>query len=284
VIKDGITIKPDEADKGRDISVDKGQTIICDIYAAMAALSEDQLKNTSDYCHLNYVSSLSTGLVHFNPKDIALHGLTSMIKVVAQMKNLRRGHTSQGEIKKIEIDQTYEGYANFMAPGRMQMIASDVKLAETRLDNFMRSSREKVSGMSKEEKKEYDAEKVLLGRQVEDSKNVFSKDILKPKADTYLTAEWDEMVPFPTTWKIRFDGYGPSDYGGDTLPFLRPDPQPDSIPPWYQPQGTSHYGGTFGDVPKQTPADMVDVKTGGCGVPVPCLHSAPEGTAGVGVS
>ncbi|KAI4268581.1 MAG: hypothetical protein LQ337_007755, partial [Flavoplaca oasis] len=137
----------------------------------MAALSEDQLKNTSDYCHLNYISSLSTGLVHFNPKDIALHGLTSMIKVVAQMKNLRRGHTSQGEIKKIEIDQTYEGYANFMAPGRMQMIASDVKLAETRLDNFMRSSREKLSGMNKEEKKEYDAEKILLERQVEDSKN-----------------------------------------------------------------------------------------------------------------
>ena len=165
----------------------------------MAALTEDQLKSTSDYCHLNYVSSLSTGLVHFNPKDIALHGLTSMIKVVAQMKNLRRGHTSQGEIKKIEIDQTYEGYANFMAPGRMQMIASDVKLAETRLDNFLRSSREKAIGMNKEEKKAYDAEKLLLERQVEDSKNVFSKDILKPKADTYLTAEWDEMVPFPTS-------------------------------------------------------------------------------------
>ncbi|KAI4268582.1 MAG: hypothetical protein LQ337_007756 [Flavoplaca oasis] len=37
VIKDGITIKPDEADKGRDISVEKGQTIICDIVSFFSA-------------------------------------------------------------------------------------------------------------------------------------------------------------------------------------------------------------------------------------------------------
>ncbi|KAL8990819.1 MAG: hypothetical protein Q9169_008029 [Polycauliona sp. 2 TL-2023] len=280
VIKDGVIIKPEEADKGRNISVEKGQTIICDIYAAMAALTDKQLQE-SDFCHLNYISSLSAGLVHFNPKDIALHGLTAMIKCAAQMKNLRRGHTSQGEIKKISIDQTYEGYANFMAPGRMQMIASDVKLAETRLD-YLLTHPEDTSKMTKEKKMEsetkFKADKLLLERQIEDAKDVFSEDILKPKADTYLTAEWDEMVPFPTTWKVRFDGYGPSNYGGDTLPLLRPDPQPDSIPPWYQPQGASHYGGTFGDVPVTTPADLTGVKTGGCGVPVPCLHSAPEGT------
>ena len=35
-----------------------------------------------------------------------------MIKVLAQMKHLRRGHDTQGRLKKINIDQTYEGYAN----------------------------------------------------------------------------------------------------------------------------------------------------------------------------
>lgn len=80
-----------------------------------------------------------------------------------------------------------------------------------------------------------------------------------------------------TAWKVRFDGYGKSDYGGAGLPLLRPDPQPDSFPPFYQPQGPSHWGGTFADgVPKVTPADAEDVKTKGCGVPVPVLHSAPE--------
>ena len=91
-------------------------------------------------------------------------------------------------------------------------------------------------------------------------------------------------------WKVRFDGYGKSDYGGAGLPLLRPDPQPDSFPPFYQPQGPSHWGGTFADaVPEETPADAEEtpadaeetpadteeLKIKGCGAPVPVLHSAP---------
>ena len=171
--------------------------------------------NTSDkaegreidkYGHLNYVSSLSKSLLHFNPKDIAVHGLTAMIKVVAQMKNLRRGHTAQGLVKKIEVDQTYEGYANFMAPGRMQMIAHDVKNAAADLQAFQdcrKQDAERSKSMKKDEKEAFEEKLEARGRvlkqRVEDAAKVFNEDILKPKTDTYLTAEWDEMIPFPTS-------------------------------------------------------------------------------------
>lgn len=89
------------------------------------------------------------------------------------------------------------------------------------------------------------------------------------------------MIPFPTTWKVRFDGYGKSDYGGDGLHMLQPEPQPDSFPPFYQAQGASHWGGTLGDVPVETPAQLQKSVLKGCGVPVPCLHSALEGTGSV---
>ena len=69
---------------------------------------EREAKRVSQLPHLNYATSLSTGLIDFNPKSIAIHALTAMIKVTAQMKDLRRSHTSQGLVKKIEIDQTYE--------------------------------------------------------------------------------------------------------------------------------------------------------------------------------
>lgn len=49
---------------------------------------------------------------------------------------------------------------------------------------------------------------------------------------------------------------------------LRNDDLPDDVPPFYQPQGPSHYGGSFADVAcGPMPADAVDVKLGGCGVP-----------------
>ncbi|KAL8789579.1 MAG: hypothetical protein Q9195_006756 [Heterodermia aff. obscurata] len=269
VCKDGVTIDVN----GKKVPLKRGQTIICDIYEAMIGLTPEQFQNTNKYYHLNYISSLSAGIVHFNPKDISLHGLTAMIKAMAQMKNLRRGHTSQGYVKKIEIDQTYEGYANFMAEERMQMIASDAEQAPSRLQ-FLRDSK---SSMSAKDLETFDAEEKLLEQQIKDASKVFNTKILKPKADTYLTAEWDEMIPFPTTWKVRFDGYGRSDYGGAGLPLLRPDPQPDSFPPFYQPQGPSHWGGTFADgVPKETPANAQKAIAQGCGVPVPVLHSAPE--------
>ena len=102
--------------------------------------------------------------MNFNAKETAVLGLTAMIKVLAQMKNLRRGHDTQGRLKKIDIDQTYEGYANFMAPARMEKIRCEVEKANSKAGN-----------------------------------KVFDERILKPRTETYLTPEWDEMIPFPTS-------------------------------------------------------------------------------------
>ena len=154
-------------------------------------------KEIANLPHLNYTSSLSAGLIDFNPKDIAVHGLTTMIKVTAQLQNLRRGHTNQGLVKRISIDQTYEGYANFMADGRMNLIAHDAKDASAHLKRYQSGEKTKEEQKLKPEKAKAYLE-VLKQREV-DAKNVFSTALLKPKQDTYLTAEWDEMVPFPTS-------------------------------------------------------------------------------------
>ena len=95
-------------------------------------------------------------------------GLASMIKAAAQMKNLRRGSDTQGYLKRISLDSSSEGYSNFMAPLRMKMVEADAKYAH-------------------EHSKAQDVDKV------------FNKRILRPSTDTYLTPEWDEFVPFPTS-------------------------------------------------------------------------------------
>lgn len=134
------------------------------------------------------------------------------------MKNPRRGHDAQGRLKKVNLDWTAEGYSNFMAPMRMERIAEQVSLLP---DN-------------------------------DPDKSVFTMDVLKPETDTYLTPSWDEMVPFPMTWKLRFDGFGRSDYSTDgrtSLPYgkLKSPWLPDDAPPWYQPQGASYVGGSFAE-------------------------------------
>lgn len=142
-----------------------------------------------------------------------------MIKFIAQMKNPRRGHDAQGRLKKIHLDSTPEGYANYMAPMRVAWI------------------KEQVGNPNN-----------VLG---DKGSETFTEQILRPEADTFLTPTWDEFVPFPMTWKIRFDGFGQSDYSvGDnkygrvtTMPTL-----PDYCPPWYQPQGASTVGGSFATV------------------------------------
>lgn len=120
----------------------------------------------SDY--LTYQPSFTSNYAQFHPEHVAIMGLTAMIKAVAQMKNLRRGHDTQGRLKKINLDSSSEGYSNFMAPLRMKMIEADAEYAR----------------------------KHANGREAD---KVFTKDILKPSTDTYLTPEWDEFVPFPTS-------------------------------------------------------------------------------------
>ena len=104
-----------------------------------------------------------------------------MIKVFAQMKNLRRGHDTQGKLKKINIDATAEGYANFMAPLRIVEIHDKVQEVLS-----------KAKGTKEED----------LTREQSDAKeleSILSSKVLQPQSDTFLTPEWDEMVPFPTS-------------------------------------------------------------------------------------
>ena len=105
--------------------------------------------------YLTYETGLSQGFCDFYAREIAVISLVAMIKVLAQMKYLRKGHDSQGRLKKIRINQAYESYANYMAPMRVEEIRREAK------------------------------------------KNATSVEILKPETVTYLTPEWDEMVPFP---------------------------------------------------------------------------------------
>ena len=100
-------------------------------------------------------------------------GLASMIKAAAQMKNLRRGKDTQGYLKKINLDSSSEGYSNFMAPLRMKMVEADAKYARKHSN-------------------------------AQDVEKVFNKDILRPSTDTYVTPEWDEFVPFPTSKSTYF--------------------------------------------------------------------------------
>ncbi|KAI9723451.1 MAG: hypothetical protein M1828_004181 [Chrysothrix sp. TS-e1954] len=214
----------DPSDKTKILfKVQQGDTIVCDVHAAMAAEAlEAETKKDYQVQDLTYGSALSEFFAHYNPKDTAVDGLTAMIKVVAQLKNLRRGHDVSGHLKKIQIDSTNEGWANFMAPLRVKSIAQAVAVESAKKDS--------------EYSKEY-------------LRSVYDPNVLKPAYETFLTPEWDEMVPFPTTWKVRFDGYGPSDYGDiDRLPMVVPDKLPDFFPPFYQPQGASTFGGSFAEV------------------------------------
>ena len=72
----------------------------------MNTTDDNELRLISEFGHLNYLSSLSKSFVHFNPKDLAIAGLTALLTVAAQLKNLRRSQTSQGQLTKIEIAQS----------------------------------------------------------------------------------------------------------------------------------------------------------------------------------
>lgn len=117
---------------------------------------------------MTYQPSFISKYAEYHPEHVAIMGLTSMVKVAAQMKNLRRGNNTQGFLKRINLDSSSEGYSNFIAPLRMKMIEADAEYA-------------------REHGNASDADKV------------FTKRILKPSTDTYLTPEWDEFVPFPTS-------------------------------------------------------------------------------------
>jgi hypothetical protein len=171
--------------------------------------------NDSDF--LNHKSSVTEQFADYDPKRLSAMSVTGMIRTIAQMRNPRRGHDAQGHVKKVNLDDSSEGYSNYMAPMRVARISQQVDMIDGNTDD------------------------------------IYSKKILRPATDTYLTAEWDEFVPFPNTWKIRFDGFGKSDYSKAKESFgalKQPKINIDALaaPPFYQPKGPSCYGGSFADM------------------------------------
>nr|RBQ95556.1 hypothetical protein FVER53263_12540 [Fusarium verticillioides] len=197
---------------GKEVTIKKGDAVILDLAKAG---DEEGVKNSPEKRQLLLAQlSIADKFGVFAPRRIVTISLTSMIKFVAQMKNPRRGHDAQGKLKRINLDSTPEGYANYMAPGRVSWIQKQ-------------------------------AEKLKSPEEAED---IVTEGDLRPQSDTYLTPTWDEFVPFPMTWKIRFDGFGESDYKVGTNEYGRVKTMPtlpDFCPPWYQPQGPSTEGGAF---------------------------------------
>jgi hypothetical protein len=231
------------AKKDRDFgtwSVKQGDTIILDIVRTVSASKPSKFTNIFKYrayCDaleaastsdeplppsvdlMNHRSSIPAQFADYDPKHVAAMSVTAMIKIIAQMRNPRRGHDVQGRLKKVNIDSTAEGYSNFMAPMRMARISQQVKRIQDH----------------------------------NTAHEIFTGDILRPATDTYLTPEWDEFIPFPNTWKIRFDGFGRSDYSKDSEAYgalrqARINPDALAAPPFYQPKGMSAIGGAFADI------------------------------------
>ncbi|KAG9506448.1 hypothetical protein J7337_003431 [Fusarium musae] len=197
---------------GKQVTIKKGDAVILDLAKAG---DEEDVKNSPEKRQLLLAQlNIADKFGVFAPRRIVTISLTSMIKFVAQMKNPRRGHDAQGKLKRINLDSTPEGYANYMAPGRVSWIQKQA---------------EKLKGPGEAE-------------------DIVTEGDLRPQSDTYLTPTWDEFVPFPMTWKIRFDGFGESDYKVGTNEYGRVKTMPtlpDFCPPWYQPQGPSTEGGAF---------------------------------------
>ncbi|KAH8651167.1 heme peroxidase-domain-containing protein, partial [Xylariales sp. PMI_506] len=224
IIRRAMDVFPVRDEKGAVLfQVEKDQLIICDIKKAGDIDAKQAEVDEAKF--LDYQSSFTDQYASYHPKHIAALSLTAMIKVLAQMKNLRRSHHDQGHLKKIKLDQSNASYSNYMAPLRLEQIKYERKQA----------NRQKKVAKEKEEQAIQDGLKY--------QSDPFG--FLRPATYTYMTPEWDEMIPFPTTWKLRFDGFGESTYGGEHFPQLQRPLVPDDVPPWYQPRGKSHKGGSF---------------------------------------
>ncbi|KAK1777626.1 heme peroxidase-domain-containing protein [Copromyces sp. CBS 386.78] len=223
--------------KGSKVSVEKDELIICDIHRGDRK-HKDDVSATGvpppwETKYLSYHTSFTERFTKYHPRHLAANSLTAMIKVLAQLKDLRRGHDTQGNLKKIALDSSYATYTNFMAPQRIRQINAKVReaMAEAKAANKL--------------------------DKVEELKKKYNLDRLRcPATDTYMTPEWDEMIPFPTTWKVMFNGFGESTYGGEQLPLLKSTKVPDDFPPFYElPDGPSHTGGSLGE-PVNPPAPV----------------------------
>jgi hypothetical protein len=132
---------------------------------AIYKVAADAGKKPDESDFIAYKFGITDGFADYHPKQIANVGVTAMMKIFAQMRNVRRGHHVQGRLKRVKLDASAEGYTNYMAPMRIQRIQKQVE---------------------------------MLGDETL-AQEIYTKDLLKPETDTYLTAEWDEMVPFPNS-------------------------------------------------------------------------------------
>ncbi|WQF74989.1 Putative hem peroxidase superfamily, hem peroxidase, animal-type [Colletotrichum destructivum] len=202
--------------KGKSTTLKEGQHVVLDLAPATASAVEAQ--DTSRLKFLTLQLSIADKYAVFSPRDFIPLSQAQMIKFIALTRNTRRGPAAQGELKRVHLEATAEGYANYMAPERVEWIKEQVD----KLEDQTEASR------------------------------IFNDKIFVAGFDTFLTPSWDEYVPFPMTWKIRFDGFGKSDYINQECKNVKYGQVrtvgkglPDFCPPWYQPKGPSSTGGTF---------------------------------------
>jgi len=180
-------------------TVDQGRTVILDIVSFHNAVSRSLTYHVSlqfkaneaiykaakpgaeldDTLFLDHKFSFTDTFADYHPKHVADLGVTAMIKIFAQMKNARRGHDTQGRLKRVRLDASSEGYTNYMAPMRIQRISKEVELLK--------------------QKEIERAEKDGGTPDLKQFEGVYTDRILRPATETFLTAEWDEMVPFPNS-------------------------------------------------------------------------------------
>jgi len=179
-------------------TVDQGRTVILDIVSFDNVVSRSLTYHVSlqfkaneaiykaakpgvelDTLFLDHKFSFTDRFADYHPKHVADLGVTAMIKIFAQMKNARRGHDTQGRLKRVRLDASSEGYTNYMAPMRIQRISKEVELLK----------RQEIER----------AEKAGGTPDLEQFEGVYTNRILRPATETFLTAEWDEMVPFPNS-------------------------------------------------------------------------------------
>jgi hypothetical protein len=122
---------------------------------------------------LSYHTGFTSKYTNYNPKQVAILALTATMKVVGQLRNLRAGHESQGLLKKVNLNATTEDYSNYMARLRLNKIKKDVE-------------REIAKAKSS-------------GKSTDDLRKIFHEDVTRPETHTFLTPEWDEMIPFPSS-------------------------------------------------------------------------------------
>lgn len=156
--------------------------------------------------------------------NITVDALVHTTSVLATLRNLRRGHGPQGHLQRIAVPLINEPSTTYPAPERLNNISHDIKTRPAPIHNSP----------------------LATNQEINQHNTPHHKSPFQPLRTTsaFLTPDWDELLPLPTTWKVRFDGFGWSDYGGggggrETLPLLKPPDTEmmDDMAPFYEEPG-----------------------------------------------